>query len=360
MRSGCARHQRCRRARTDHRDTIFRISSLSKPIVSGGGAWCSIDAGRLAIDEPDRAVGCRSSPTAGVLRTCGRALDDTVPADRPDHRARPARRRRWGSAGTSTSHVRRPSMQALDERDLATTPPHPAGWRPIDEWLRGLHDLPLHHQPGERWMYHTSYDVLGALVARIGRPARSAPSSTRRSSDRSAWSTPRSGCRRTSGAGSAPASAQQPTDGRAVYDPTDGKWAGATHRSSRAAAASCRRVADYFAFVDMLRRRRQRRPVGRRDRGDDHQPPHAARRSPRPGPEPGDDVGLGLRHRASRSAPSRQACADRHVRLGRRPRLDRWRTDPTADVVAILLTNQAFLTPEPLPIARSFRSVFAA
>jgi CubicO group peptidase (beta-lactamase class C family) len=37
-----------------------------------------------------------------------------------------------------------------------------------------------------------------------------------------------------------------------------------------------------------------------------------------------------------------------------------WRTDPSADVVAILLTNQAFMTPEELPITHSFRSVFSA
>jgi CubicO group peptidase (beta-lactamase class C family) len=37
----------------------------------------------------------------------------------------------------------------------------------MDEWLRRLGSLPLLAQPGERWMYHTSGDLLGALIARI-------------------------------------------------------------------------------------------------------------------------------------------------------------------------------------------------
>jgi CubicO group peptidase (beta-lactamase class C family) len=35
-----------------------------------------------------------------------------------------------------------------------------------DDYMRKLGALPLMHQPGERWLYHTSYDVLGVLVAR--------------------------------------------------------------------------------------------------------------------------------------------------------------------------------------------------
>ncbi len=37
----------------------------------------------------------------------------------------------------------------------------------MDEWLRRLGSLPLLAQPGERWMYQVSGDVLGALVARV-------------------------------------------------------------------------------------------------------------------------------------------------------------------------------------------------
>ncbi|GFJ78297.1 serine hydrolase domain-containing protein [Phytohabitans houttuyneae] len=40
-----------------------------------------------------------------------------------------------------------------------------------DEWMRRLGTLPLMHQPGERWQYHISSDLLGVLVARVtGQP----------------------------------------------------------------------------------------------------------------------------------------------------------------------------------------------
>jgi CubicO group peptidase (beta-lactamase class C family) len=37
---------------------------------------------------------------------------------------------------------------------------------PADEWIRRLGSLPLVHQPGERWMYHTAANVTGVLIAR--------------------------------------------------------------------------------------------------------------------------------------------------------------------------------------------------
>ncbi len=37
--------------------------------------------------------------------------------------------------------------------------------------MRRLGTLPLMHQPGEKWMYHTGSDVLGVLIARAsGQP----------------------------------------------------------------------------------------------------------------------------------------------------------------------------------------------
>ena len=37
--------------------------------------------------------------------------------------------------------------------------------------MRRLGALPLMHQPGERWLYNTSCDVLGVLIARVsGKP----------------------------------------------------------------------------------------------------------------------------------------------------------------------------------------------
>ena len=36
-----------------------------------------------------------------------------------------------------------------------------------DEYMARIGRLPLMHQPGERWMYHTGADILAVLIARI-------------------------------------------------------------------------------------------------------------------------------------------------------------------------------------------------
>jgi CubicO group peptidase (beta-lactamase class C family) len=36
-----------------------------------------------------------------------------------------------------------------------------------DEYMRRIGTLPLMHQPGETWMYHTGADVLAVLIARV-------------------------------------------------------------------------------------------------------------------------------------------------------------------------------------------------
>ena len=41
----------------------------------------------------------------------------------------------------------------------------------VDDWMKKLGSLPLLHQPGEKWLYHTGSDVLGVLIARVsGQP----------------------------------------------------------------------------------------------------------------------------------------------------------------------------------------------
>lgn len=58
-----------------------------------------------------------------------------------------------------------PILSAIFEAGIYDTPlvelPEP------DEWMRRLGTLPLIYQPGERWQYHLSNEVLGVLVARV-------------------------------------------------------------------------------------------------------------------------------------------------------------------------------------------------
>src|SRR5213083_271788 len=53
-----------------------------------------------------------------------------------------------------------PIQAAMSERLLGQGPPKPQTPPAPDEWIRRLGTLPLMHQPGEKWMYHTASDVL--------------------------------------------------------------------------------------------------------------------------------------------------------------------------------------------------------
>jgi CubicO group peptidase (beta-lactamase class C family) len=46
-------------------------------------------------------------------------------------------------------------------------PPLPSQAPGTQEWLQSLGSLPWMAQPGARWMYHVSVDVLGVLIARV-------------------------------------------------------------------------------------------------------------------------------------------------------------------------------------------------
>jgi CubicO group peptidase (beta-lactamase class C family) len=46
-------------------------------------------------------------------------------------------------------------------------PPRPSRTPATEEWMKNLGSLPWMAQPGERWMYHVSADVLGVLIARV-------------------------------------------------------------------------------------------------------------------------------------------------------------------------------------------------
>jgi CubicO group peptidase (beta-lactamase class C family) len=64
-----------------------------------------------------------------------------------------------------------PLLDAIDGLGIATAPPAPQVAPEPDEWIRRLGTLPLLHQPGARWTYHYSADILGVLIARAaGRP----------------------------------------------------------------------------------------------------------------------------------------------------------------------------------------------
>jgi CubicO group peptidase (beta-lactamase class C family) len=146
------------------RDTIFRISSMSKPITAVA-TMILVEECRLRLDEPvDRLL--PELANRRVLKRLDGPLDDTVPAERPIT-LRDLLTFRMGFGQMFAPPDRHPVLKAANEYQIGMGPPNPASMPPPDEWIRRLGRLPLLHQPGERWMYHTSSDVLGVLIARV-------------------------------------------------------------------------------------------------------------------------------------------------------------------------------------------------
>jgi CubicO group peptidase (beta-lactamase class C family) len=162
------------------RDAIFRLASTTKP-VTAAGAMILVEECRLRLDDPvDQWL--PELADRQVLRTIASPLDDTVPATRRiTLRDLLTFRSGYGEvallaagAGDADLELRFlspacPFQAGLSERALSLNE-WPFAGTP-DEFMRRLGSLPLAHQPGERWLYHTSGEILGVLIARVsGRP----------------------------------------------------------------------------------------------------------------------------------------------------------------------------------------------
>ena len=142
------------------RDTIFRIASMTKP-VTAAAAMILVEECRLRLDEPvDRLL--PELADRKVLKRQGGSLDDTVPANRPIT-LRDLLTMRAGF-GFIMEPGEYPIQEAMDEAGIAPGP-NPPVLAP-DALMKSFGTLPLIHQPGERWLYHSSFDILGVLIAR--------------------------------------------------------------------------------------------------------------------------------------------------------------------------------------------------
>jgi CubicO group peptidase (beta-lactamase class C family) len=145
------------------RDTIFRISSMTKPITAAA-TMVLVEECKLRLDEPvDRLLPELASRR--VLMRIDSSLEETVPANRPIT-VRDLLTFRMGLGIIFAPSGTYPIQKAMEELKLGQGMPAPATPPVPDEWIRRLGTLPLIHQPGERWMYNTGADVLGVLIAR--------------------------------------------------------------------------------------------------------------------------------------------------------------------------------------------------
>ena len=150
------------------RDTIFRISSMTKPITAVA-AMILVEECKLRLDEPvDRLL--PELANRKVLKRIDGPLDETVPANRPIT-VRDLLTFTMGFGLVFVPRDASPILKAANEQQIGMGAPAPSATPAPDEWMRRLGTLPLMYQPGERWMYNTGADVLGVLIARAsGQP----------------------------------------------------------------------------------------------------------------------------------------------------------------------------------------------
>jgi CubicO group peptidase (beta-lactamase class C family) len=232
------------------RDSLFRISSTTKPITAAA-TLALVAEGRLDLDEPvGRLLPELASPR--VLRTMSGPLDDTVPARRPIT-TRDLLTFTFGFGSGLEQFLAPepwPVVAAADALGLATLgPPDPDRQPDPDTWIAGLGSLPLMAQPGERWLYSTGASVLGVLLARAAGVPFPEVLRTRifeplGMHDTSFWA--RDPSRLATAYRSGP-------DGLVVTDPPDGAWS-RPPAFGDGAAGLVSTAADLLAFARMMLR----------------------------------------------------------------------------------------------------------
>lgn len=141
-------------------DTIFRIASMTKPVVSVA-ALMLLEEGKLRLDDPiDRWL--PELADRQVMRDSAGALDDTYRAPRPitvldlfTHRPG------FASQFTAGGQIGKAAAKLHIGNGLLLSGDS------VDDWLARLGELPLVYEPGTHFNYGFATDVLGFLVARV-------------------------------------------------------------------------------------------------------------------------------------------------------------------------------------------------
>ena len=147
------------------RNTIFRIASITKPIAAVA-AMILVEECKLRLDDsiepwlPELA-------NRRVLKSRSEEMDDTVPALRAIT-LRDLLTYRMGFGSVMAIPDTYPIQKFIrDYRIGGDGPMLPTQAPGMDKWLQKLGSLPLLAQPGERWMYQVSGDVLETLITRV-------------------------------------------------------------------------------------------------------------------------------------------------------------------------------------------------
>src|SRR5690606_17865755 len=134
-------------------DTLYRIYSMTKPVVAAGTVLL-VEDGRLTLDTPVAEI----VPEFAELTVTG---DDPARTMRVGHLLTHTcgLANSWGDGRTSTLYREAGLIAAAWMHD-----PEIAG---LDAFARSLGALPLEFQPGTDWVYGYGLDIAGLVIERI-------------------------------------------------------------------------------------------------------------------------------------------------------------------------------------------------
>jgi CubicO group peptidase (beta-lactamase class C family) len=135
---------------------------MTKPITAVG-VMTLVEECRIRLNDPvDEWL--PELRDRRVLRSVDGPIDDTVAAKR-SITLRDLLTYRSGYGEVAMLSPTCPFQQSLNDARLSLSTWPFTGTS--DEFMRRLGAMPLAHQPGERWLYHTSGDILGVLISRV-------------------------------------------------------------------------------------------------------------------------------------------------------------------------------------------------
>jgi CubicO group peptidase (beta-lactamase class C family) len=340
------------------RDSIFRIASITKPIVAVG-ALLLIEDCKLRLEDPIDELLPELADRRVLVDGRGPMTGATVAAQRPIT-VHDVLTFRLGLGMDFSMGWPQPLVEAMAELGMGSGPPEPQVPPPPDEWIRRLSTLPLLYQPGERWLYNTGADVLGVLIERAaGQPLadflRARVFEPLGMVDTGFWTTDVDRLGSCYGA-------DPETGARTVYDGRDGQWtAPPTFPSGGGGLLST--VDDIHAFGRMLLSR-GRLPDGSRLMSraavEAMTTDHIGAASGAPGPLPdgsqGWGFGVGVQVRRTGLGPAVGAYGW-DGGLG-----SSWKNDPGHELVGVVLTTDMFRGPSapPAVISDFWTDVYAA
>ncbi len=149
-------------------DSLYRIYSMTKPIT-GMAVMLLIEDGKLGLDQPLAEI-LPAYANMQVQKVPDGSITDTVPAERPIT----IRHLLTHTAGLGYNVVQKGAIKtAYEDRGLiagqVSRLPIPGFGRgkPVDSleaFADGLAALPLVYQPGTKWSYSVSLDLLGRVI----------------------------------------------------------------------------------------------------------------------------------------------------------------------------------------------------